>query len=521
MPDGQDELAKLNEMAAEEVGRRDELSRSRKAEIVETGLKDLPDIPVADWAEIDKSAEQAEIANSFGFLSHKVKSPQACYAVDCWTRNYASHLTRACSTGEPLSFDDVRSVSGYHDFVSDRRVHPSDLSEEASLADFFAMAYDPRAEVRTGDDTLATIRRGFLDTATSDVREVAQLRAAALNDIFGSTLVAETLFERYSAYLKALIETDNELKAKARSLGNLPTAPEFTGATMGVEPGSQPGVPRTADQIRETLDLMRRIRSDKNLLEIIHLAGKYWSRCINIQRHKASHEPSDNIDVATGNSLSDMFPSQRAMLAHPASRTAFLAKYADRALLVKVPVQAVVRVRGPIIVAVDESGSMGAMSSRTGSSRFTEAKALAVALANLARLQKRWFGLVSWSHAGHVESWTVPPTQADYHRELVEFCSHDFCGGTCLPLSELINLTDVACQGGIEPDLVIVTDGDVGESHADFQRFVDWRRNRRVRVIGISIASHSTLLEDVSTNYFQAPDLAFHESAIDTTLGIK
>ncbi len=176
--------------------------------------------------------------------------------------------------------------------------------------------------------------------------------------------------------------------------------------------------------------------------------------------------------------------------------------------------------RGPIVIATDESGSMN-LRTRTGNTRREEAKALGVALANLAHLQGRWFGAMSWSAAKQVRSWTVPPRAAEYPQRLVEFAGHFYNGGTYLPLDELRELVDEACRGGLRPDIVLITDGDVPRQQPEIESFLAWRKRRDVRLFGIAIATPSPLLEYVSTNYYLVPDLGFDQAAITHALGIK
>src|SRR4029077_2406987 len=108
--------------------------------------------------------------------------------------------------------------------------------------------------------------------------------------------------------------------------------------------------------------------------------------------------------------------------------------------------------KGPIVVSVDESGSMAGDKAHT-------AKALALALAWIARRQRRWCGLVAYSGDSGERLLTLPPGRWD-EAVLGEWLSAFIGRGSSLdiPVREIPEFyRRLGAPAGIT-DLVFITD---------------------------------------------------------------
>src|SRR4029077_15252746 len=87
--------------------------------------------------------------------------------------------------------------------------------------------------------------------------------------------------------------------------------------------------------------------------------------------------------------------------------------------------------KGPIVVSVDESGSMAGDKAHT-------AKALALAMAWVARMQKRWCALVAYSGDSGERLLPLPPGKWDEIALLEWLAAFIGCGSTIdVPVREL------------------------------------------------------------------------------------
>jgi uncharacterized protein with von Willebrand factor type A (vWA) domain len=169
-------------------------------------------------------------------------------------------------------------------------------------------------------------------------------------------------------------------------------------AALGMGPG-QPG----SNDPRAIADLFKRVRNDPNLKRICELAGRFRRVAQSKQRQKVTHGLDDVVGVEPSSDIGRLLPSERAKLAVPELELDTLRRVAERQALCREHHSVEPVGKGPILVAVDESRS------REGSRAHT-AKALALALAWVARQQRRWAGLIAFSGGSGNGSWPCPGT---------------------------------------------------------------------------------------------------------------
>jgi uncharacterized protein with von Willebrand factor type A (vWA) domain len=118
------------------------------------------------------------------------------------------------------------------------------------------------------------------------------------------------------------------------------------------------------------------------------------------------------------------------------------------------------------------------------------AKALALALAWVARRQRRWAGLIAYSGGTGERLLALPPSRWD-EAALCDWLSAFIGGGSDLdvPVAELPRMyQEIGAPAG-ETDLVIITDAKcrVGPDLRD--RFVAWKQREKVRAVSLVIGS--------------------------------
>jgi len=161
---------------------------------------------------------------------------------------------------------------------------------------------------------------------------------------------------------KALAEASKEVE-EARAAA----------AALGMGPGN-PG----SNDPRAIAALFKRVRSDPTLRRICELAGRYRRVAQSKQRRKAIHGRDDMVGVVTDGDLGRLLPHELAKLAIPEFEDDTLRRFVERQTMCREYASVEPVAKGPIIVSVDESGSMHGDKGHT-------AKALALALAWVAR----------------------------------------------------------------------------------------------------------------------------------------
>jgi uncharacterized protein with von Willebrand factor type A (vWA) domain len=147
---------------------------------------------------------------------------------------------------------------------------------------------------------------------------------------------------------------------------------------------------------------------------------------------------------------------------------------------------------GPIIVVADESGSMEGGKVHT-------AKALALALAWVARSQKRWCGLVAYSGASGERLLTLPPGRWN-ESALCDWLSAFVGGGSDLdlPIVEMPRMyRELGAPTGIT-DLIFVTDAQARIPVKLRDAFNRWKLSAQARVISLVVAGAAGDLATVS-----------------------
>lgn len=316
------------------------------------------------------------------------------------------------------------------------------------------------------DDTAAAIAAGhfaeqFARLKTEDERGPNPTDAGTPGDILAGEMAALRAVGK--AVAEARKEVD-ELKDAA--------------AALGLGPG-QPG----SNDPRAIAEIYKRVRNDPTLRRICELAGRFRRVAASKQRRKVSHGLDDVVGVEPGGDVGRLLPSELAKLAVPELELDTLRRIVERHALCREHHAVEPVGKGPILIVTDESGSMEGAKAHT-------AKALALALAWVARRQHRWAGLIAYSGGSGERLLALPPGRWD-EAALCEWLSAFIGGGSDLdvPVAELPRMyTQIGAPPGVT-DLVIVTDARcrIGADLRD--RFLAWKQLVRARVVALVVGA--------------------------------
>jgi uncharacterized protein with von Willebrand factor type A (vWA) domain len=243
--------------------------------------------------------------------------------------------------------------------------------------------------------------------------------------------------------------------------------------------GDEAGELRRGD-LAKAREYAERIRNSRKLRELAKLVGRLKRLALNKAKSKAEAR-AEVVDVTHGRDLKNLLPSERRRLAHPLFQKDFLRRWANSQLLIFKNKDREKMGRGPIVVCEDGSGSMSG-------EKELWAKAVSLALAEVARFQKRGF---AWIHFGAADS-PLSVEQAPAGKvtpELMFQIAETFldASGTNFetPLRKALEIIEE--QEFRRADIVFITDGECAVSDSFLEDFRKAKREKEFQVVGVLV----------------------------------
>jgi Mg-chelatase subunit ChlD len=221
--------------------------------------------------------------------------------------------------------------------------------------------------------------------------------------------------------------------------------------------------------------LAARLRTDPRLKQIALLAGRFKRIAASRRRSRVKHGADEIADIEQGADLGRLLPSELVRLAHPKLRLAFMRSFVERAALQYQLIGNEPLGKGPLVVALDKSGSMDGP-------RDVWATALTLALLDQAHRERRTFALLAFDYQVKFEA-VVKPDESLPDQALFTACA----GGTEIGVAlsrglELIQQHQCALN---KADVVLVTDG--GSDTASAAKIREVAQALGVTIVGLGI----------------------------------
>ena len=256
--------------------------------------------------------------------------------------------------------------------------------------------------------------------------------------------------------------------------------------------GMGPGEPGSSD-VSAIASAFKAARSNKALMRICVLAGKFRQLAQGLHKSRSKNGFDEITGLEAGGDISRLIPSELMRLGIPELELDFLHRFAERQCLCR-EFEAEERVgMGPVVLVVDESGSMVG-------SRNESAKAIALTLAWIARKQRRWCGLVAFSGGTGHRVLSLPPERWN-QVDLLDWLESYIGMGSDqdVPIAELPAIfTEIGAPLGLT-DLVFVTDAELRISQKKATEFTTWKASVKARIVSLVLNTgpgHLTLISD-------------------------
>jgi uncharacterized protein with von Willebrand factor type A (vWA) domain len=215
------------------------------------------------------------------------------------------------------------------------------------------------------------------------------------------------------------------------------------------------------DGVRVTVEAKRkaieRIRKSNKLKRFTKAIGKMKNMALKDFKKKTKEEKVEIEDVKLGNELNHLIPSELINLAIPALSPLFYKNFTEKNLLEYDKTSEESQAKGPIIVCLDESGSMNEPRN-TDSSKEVWSKALTVGILEIAQLQKRDFICIKFN--GYLGK-TFEFKKGEFNTNKLLSMLEEFSGGGTnfrFPLEKSLDLIKTSRYK--KADIVFITDGE-------------------------------------------------------------
>ncbi len=404
-----------------------------------------------------------------------------------------------------------------------------DESKPMAAADFWSAAFSSSPEP-VEDGCHDKLRSDYLkDLMQSD--DFASLRRQTCLDDFAASVAAKS----FACNFAKLREEAEKLKKEQEKKPGDPEMEQMEREAM-VSQAAQNAAQQAQESVQELADaasafglnpsgmnkmdpaklgpLFAKIQRDPTLRQILAMAGRYRRMAQAKQRQKKTHGYDDMVGIEVGGDVSKLVTGELAqMAAGDEMESLVLLRLIDRQAQVRKYQGIEPIAKGPILVALDESGSMSG-------ERIIHAKSLALAMAWIAGHQKRWCCLLAWSDSGSRRYVTLPP-EGWSQDELVDWLSGFFGGGTEPPLDDMPAIWKATGAIHGKTDVLMLTDAEVPIDDAKAGRFNTWKMEAKAKMHTIVVGTRNPGdMTKVSDSYHVVNRLTLDCEAVSDAMSI-
>lgn len=246
------------------------------------------------------------------------------------------------------------------------------------------------------------------------------------------------------------------------------------------------------------LAMAQKVQNNAKLRQIAELAGRFKREARKVQANKKRPGPDEVTDIEMGDAVQRAIPAELMLLGDDLLKVEFMRKFAEKGLVQYRLDEPERKAKGPIVVCIDDSGSM------SGRPEIWS-KAIALAMARIATDQKRAFAIIHFdTRVARVDHF--PAGQVDAGK-LLDSCAFFTGGGTDFEpaLQEAFGLIDKGANGAYKKaDIIFITDGEAAMPSEDTLKL---KKATGAVLYGICIGSDSQVLKDISDSYAKINDL--------------
>lgn len=332
-------------------------------------------------------------------------------------------------------------------------------------------------QIETHRKRAETLR--YLAEQETDEAKAAALRAEA-DRMDAEADALEQLLQKAQAALDAM--TDAEIQAMLSGARLQKTAKEVEDATQfgtmfGHKPGTQMG-----DGMQEGPDeaMLEKLKRSPALRDLAQRLGRLLPLMTAARGNRKRVPALRDAGVQTGRDIKNALAFDRSLLADEDAEMLFLLKFAQSQIRSHIVRGSAPTGRGPVIVMIDGSGSMGGRP-------WADAAAVGAALVWAAGEDGRNAAIVQWStQVDRVDEFPAGPIAIDKLLRATEMHSG---GGTDYNVWAEEAMRLAKADQYHDADVVVITDGEGYMATQMEKTFNAWSEETGTRVIGIIIGT--------------------------------
>ena len=401
----------------------------------------------------------------------------------------------------------------------------ADKKREALLmADCNASMFEVRPTL-AANPTCKHRAKWFNELLQSDAYKATHATTAC--DKGASAIAAMAIADEYLRYLSEnpADESTDDIRsdiARNRSVSHALATAE-SNAKMAIDAAHAMGAGSRDESFNNPIDptvlakCFESVQDNIDLQAIFDVAGRYRRYARALQASKAKHGYDDMVGVKVDGEIAHLVASELSKLACEELELDLLRRIVERQAFCREYEGYEKKAQGPIVVVVDESGSM------SSNNRIINAKGIALTMAWIARQQNRWCAFVTFTNRKHGRTLVMPPGKWDQGALINWMIEFENGGGTSLRLlmDTLPNQywAEFGCPKG-KTDIIVITDGHVPVEYKFSDSFAKWKVDNSVKCYSIILDRRPGGLASVSDRYWCMQDLDMGNDGIKEIFSI-
>lgn len=455
---------------------------------------------------------------NYASLIASLSQAPADFQLDAQPEQQAAAAAKLSPTAFKLDDWSMRRGKNWAETEAAKLLDPAGDNRDMIASDMLAAAWEPKPQLQDAATCEDARRHHFLSSMmqTPDYQKLH--RATRLDDV-ASELAAASFAKQFFSLIEQP-EPDDDLdrdsqalqaaaKAVADAGGEVETLVEARNALAGDQDGD--GSAMSVANVKAIFD---QIRNNGMLRRVMELSGRYRRLAKSIQAAKPVHGNDEMVGVTFDNDLSRVLPVELAIIDDEDLEYEFLRRYAENSLIVREMRSCEAEAAGPIVIIVDESGSMDG-------EPIAHAKAMALSILWVAQHQNRWACLVGFAHQDDGNFLVVPPGKRDQDA-LLAWLTHFYDGGTrcTVPLETVPRRwQELGCPAG-KTDIITITDTCLSVPMGTQARFNAWKQANNVRMNTIVIGEEPGDFARVSDQVFKIEELNLEAQGVSECLSV-
>jgi uncharacterized protein with von Willebrand factor type A (vWA) domain len=402
-----------------------------------------------------------------------------------------------------------------------------DVNVAAETCDFFAMAYKSEPELH--EVCKDQRRQQFIEGAMSSP-EYKVLRQNTLLNEMTSEMAAKEFIDKYEVLKQQDKKNENLSPRQERQMpkelrdeasldsaihGALASAQEQIEEVMECARGL--GVGGSNDgkmDAKRTIALYHRVRNNHRLKMIIDRAGRYRRLAQSKQRTKVTHGKDEMVGIELAGDISRLVPLEMVMITDDDFEMDAIRRLVENQSMCYEYKGIEKLGKGPIVICIDESGSMDG-------EPIAQAKAFALAMAWIARQQRRFCILSSFSDSYAGRYIVLPPNKWD-ETKLCDWLSSFYGGGTDVnyPLNTIPSMWDKLGVPKGKTDMILITDGELSVPEVIRKSFLEFKQREKVKLTSLIISYAPGSIQHVSDDWHLINGIDVSDVAVGKCLSV-